>query len=133
MPPFSNFTQRVTVNAPVQAIYDILMDSHKHSELTGSSAKVSRKVGGAFKVYDGYAYGKNVELVEGRRIVQTWRAQEDEWPEDHFSEIVFDLTPLGKTKATIDFSHRRVPTPLVKNFKDGWRKYYWEPLKAMFP
>ncbi|MFZ1687929.1 MAG: SRPBCC domain-containing protein [Flavobacteriales bacterium] len=130
---FSGFTQRITVNAPSQTIYDILMDSRKHAKLTGSAATVSRKVGGAFEVYDGYAFGTNVELVEGRRIVQTWRALEDEWPEDHFSEVVFDLTPVSKTKTAIDFAHKRVPTSLVKSFKDGWRQYYWDPLKAMFP
>ena len=130
---FSNFTQRVTVNTSAQEIYDILMDGRRHAKLTGSAAKLSRKVGGEFAVYDGYAYGTNVELVEGRRIVQTWRAQEDEWPEDHFSEVVFDLTPINKTKTAIAFAHKRVPTALVQNFKDGWRQFYWEPLKAMFP
>ncbi|MEO8069101.1 MAG: SRPBCC domain-containing protein [Flavobacteriales bacterium] len=129
----SNYTQRVTVNASSQAVYDILMDGRKHSKLTGSGAKVSRKLGGAFEVYDGYAYGRNVELVEGRRIVQTWRAQEEAWPDDHFSEVVFDLTPDGKEKTRIAFTHKRVPTKLVKSFKDGWRQFYWEPLKAMFP
>lgn len=130
---YSNITQRVTVNASSQAVYDILMDARKHAKLTGSGAKVSRRVGGTFEVYDGYAYGKNVELVEGRRIVQTWRAQEEQWPADHFSEVVFDLTPDGKEKTRIAFTHKRVPTTLVQNFKDGWRQFYWEPLKAMFP
>ena len=132
MPPFSNFTQRVTVNAPVQAIYDILMDSKTHTALTGSKAKISTKDGGAFEVYDGYAFGKNIDLLPGKRIVQTWRAKEDKWPADHDSIIVFELKALGKGRMKLVFEHREVPAAMADNFKQGWTDFYWTPLKKMF-
>lgn len=130
---FSNFVQRVTVYASAQTVYDVLMESKSHTLLTGAPAKISKTVGGEFAVYDGYAYGKNLELFPGRRIVQSWRAREAEWPERHFSEVTFDFTRLAKDKCAISFAHRQVPTSLVKEFKDGWKRYYWDPLKVMFP
>ena len=130
---FASFKQRVTVGTTPGRIYDILMNAKKHAKLTGAPVKMSAKVGGAFTVYDGYAFGKNVELVPGKRIVQSWCAREEGWPEDHFSEVVFDLAKAGKNRTTVTFTHKQVPAALAKSFKDGWREFYWSPLKAMFP
>lgn len=128
----SSFQQQVTLNATPQAIYDILMDSKAHTKLTGAKAKISAKAGGVFEVYDGYAYGKNIDLLPGKRIVQTWRAKEDKWPADHDSIIVFELKALGKGRTKLVFAHREVPAALADEFKQGWIDFYWTPLKVMF-
>ena len=128
----SSFKQQVTLNATPQAIYDILMDSKAHTTLTGAKAKISTKAGGAFEVYDGYAFGKNIDLLPGKRIVQTWRAKEDKWPADHDSIIVFELKALGKGRMKLVFEHREVPAAMADNFKQGWTDFYWTPLKKMF-
>lgn len=128
----SSFTQQVTLNTTPQAIYELLMDSKAHTALTGAKAKISGKTGGAFEVYDGYAFGKNIDLLPGKRIVQTWRAKEDKWPADHDSIIVFELKALGKGRTKLLFEHRVVPTALADDFKQGWIDLYWTPLKRMF-
>ncbi len=128
----SSFKQQVTVNATPKAIYDILMTSKEHAALTGAKAKISTKVGGAFEAYDGYAFGKNIDLLPGKLIVQTWRAKEDQWPVDHDSIIVFHLNALGKDRTKLVFEHREVPAAMAENFKQGWIDFYWTPLKAMF-
>lgn len=128
----SSFTQQVTLNATPQAIYELLMDSKAHTKLTGAKARISAKDGGAFEVYDGYAFGKNIDLLPGKRIVQSWRAKEDKWPADHDSIIVFELKALGKDRTKLVFSHREVPAALANDFKQGWTDFYWTPLKAMF-
>ena len=128
----SAFKQQLALNARPEDVYDVLMSSKKHSKLTGSAARISTKVGGTISVFDGYASGKNVELEPGKRIVQTWRAVEDAWPEGHDSIIIFDLSPLGKNRTKLLFEHRDVPAELAANFKQGWIDFYWTPLKTMF-
>ncbi|MBK9760866.1 MAG: SRPBCC domain-containing protein [Flavobacteriales bacterium] len=128
----SSFKQQVTLNATPQAIYDILMDSKAHTKLTGAKATISAKAGGAFAAYDGYAFGKNIDLLPGKLIVQTWRAKEDQWPVDHDSIIVFHLNALGKSRTKLVFEHREVPADLAGNFKQGWIDFYWIPLKKKF-
>ena len=128
----SSFKQQVTVQASPAVIYDVLMNAKKHEVLTGAAAKISSKVGGAFETYDGYAFGKNLELIPGKRIVQTWRAKEDTWPEGHDSFITFELKALPKGRTKLLFEHRAVPASLAHNFKQGWIDFYWTPLKAMF-
>lgn len=68
--------QIVMIQATPEDVYEALMDSRRHAKLTGGGARISRKVGGRFSVFDGYAKGKNLKLVPGRKIVQTWRADD---------------------------------------------------------
>jgi activator of HSP90 ATPase len=119
----------LTFKADPEQVYEALMDSKKHSVITGSSAKISRKVGGEFSVYDGEIQGKNVELVPGQRIVQTWRYSD--WPAGHYSRCTFSLKVVpGGTRLT--FTQSGVPEEAYADIRQGWNDYYWEPMKEMF-
>jgi activator of HSP90 ATPase len=126
-----SFRQQITLNAAPETVYDYFMDASKHSIMTGAEASVSDKVGGLFSVYDGYAHGRNIELVPGKRIIQSWRAAEKEWPEDHYSEIRFDFESVAKNKTRVVFRHRLVPEALADRIRQGWTDYYWSPLKSI--
>lgn len=127
-----SFKQKVTIaGASPKEIYEALMDSKMHTAITGGAAKISKKVGGAFSAYDGYAIGKNLELIEGKKIVQTWRPVDSTWPEDHDSEIIFELKKSVKG-TEISFTHKNVPVERVDEFKKGWIDFYWQPLKVYF-
>src|SRR3989338_2069202 len=81
--------QSVTFKTTPHAVYEMLMDSDKHSQLTGGEAKISREIGGTFTAFDGYSEGTNLELIPDKKIVQTWRASD--WPEGHYSRVTFLL------------------------------------------
>jgi len=81
--------QEVSFRAEAQKVYDALMDSKKHSQFTGSECVISKKAGGKFTAYGGYIKGVNLELVPGKKIVQSWRASD--WPEGHYSKAIFIL------------------------------------------
>jgi uncharacterized protein YndB with AHSA1/START domain len=131
MKRFVRFTQSVTLPATPLAVYNALMKSREHASFTGGEARISTRVGGKFTTNDGYSEGKNIELKPGRRIVQSWRANEESWPEDHFSTVVFMLAKVkGGTK--VQFEHKDVPAALAKALKQGWIDFYWEPLGAYF-
>jgi len=109
-------------------VYEILMDSKKHSKLTGDKAKISREVGGKFSTFGDYAGGVNLELIPDKKIVQSWRASD--WPEDHFSKITFILkSAKGGTKLT--FTQTGTPDEYFDSIKQGWEDYYWTPMKEM--
>jgi len=112
-----------------QTVYEALMDSKKHSTFTGQAAKMSSKVGGKFTAYGGYIEGKNTELVPGKKIVQDWRASD--WPEGHISKVTYAMKKEGKgTKLT--FTQTNVPNEFAKDIAQGWKDYYWVPMKKMF-
>jgi activator of HSP90 ATPase len=124
--------QRVTFRgATPHDLYESLMDSKKHSRFTGSKASISRKVGGKFKAGDGWISGLNVELVKDKLILQAWRGNDDDWPKGYHSAVRFRFTNVpGGTR--LDFLHSGVPAAAYEGIRDGWREFYWEPLKRVF-
>lgn len=120
--------QTVTIRATPLAVYEALMDSRTHSRFTGSSARISPRVGGRFTAYDGYAEGRNLELIPGRKIVQSWRASD--WPEGQYSTATFALARAG-TRTKLTFTQAGVPDDQVASIRQGWGEFYWGPLKAL--
>ena len=110
-----SFKQIVVFKAKPEAVYNALMDSKKHSLFTGGKAVIGKKVGDNFSAYDGYITGKNIELVPGKKIIQTWRATDDGWPEDHYStiEFVFKKTKEG---TELQFRHSDIPTTVKADY-----------------
>jgi activator of HSP90 ATPase len=120
--------QSVTINASPNAVYDALMDSKTHSLFTGSKVRISRRVGGTFTAYDGYAEGKNIELSRGKKIVQSWRGRD--WPKRQYSKATFAMRKVrGATRLT--FTQTGVPDRKYRSIKQGWSDFYWAPLKEM--
>ena len=129
MPTAKIIKQVVNIKASPKEVYDVLIISKKHSELTGSPAKISTKEGGKFTAYDSYAEGKNLKLIPGKKIVQTWRASD--WEEGYYSTVTFDFTKT-KTGTKITFSHKDVPSDQIKSISNGRKEFYWDPMKEMF-
>ena len=70
------FTLTATIPASPEEIYQAWLDSIGHSEMTGGEATTSDEVGAEVSAWDGYISGRNLELVPGERIVQSWRTSE---------------------------------------------------------
>jgi activator of HSP90 ATPase len=120
--------QAVTIKSSPHAVFEAFMDSKRHSKFTGDKAVISRKVSGKFTAFNGYADGKNLEIIEDKKIVQTWRASD--WPENHYSTITLILMMVGAaTKLT--FTQTDVPDDRLADIKQGWTDFYWKPMKAM--
>jgi activator of HSP90 ATPase len=119
--------QTVTFNASPHEIYEMLMDSKKHSEMTGSDAKISRDVGGKFSVWGGDLSGINVALVKDKKIVQKWRSSD--WPKDVFSIATFELKKVG-AKTKLIFTQTGIPNDKYEDVKQGWIDYYWDRMKS---
>ena len=121
--------QTVTFTGKPEDVYQLIMDQKKHAAFTGGKATISKKVDGKFSVFDGYCHGYNIELIDGKKIVQAWHFAEDGWPDDHFSVCTFLFEKVGnKTKLT--FKQAGVPEHKAESLKGGWKQYYWEPMEA---
>lgn len=126
-----NLKQTVTLNATPETVYELLMDARKHGKLTGGKVSMSNRVNGKFTVFDGYCKGYNIDLQPGKKIVQAWHFKEDGWPDEHYTECTFLLEKAGKgTKLT--FTQKGIPEHKYESLKDGWKEFYWQPLKELF-
>lgn len=118
--------QSVTLPATPARVYSLLMESRRHAAFTGAAARISAKVGGSFSAYDGYITGRNIELVPDKRIVQSWHACD--WPDGHMSIAKFSLAKV-KAGTRLTFLHSGVPDNQYASIKQGWKDFYWEPMK----
>ncbi len=123
-------TQKVTIPASPEAVYDAFMDPKKHAAFTGAEATGKPEVGAEFTTWDGYSFGKNLELEKGKHIVQEWSTTE--WPEGYPPsrlELTFAKVKEG-TEVTMVQSD--VPAEQVEEYRQGWYDNYWDLLQEYF-
>lgn len=111
-------------------VYDAWLEGRKHTDMTGSRATGYAKVGKDFTAWDGYISGKNLELVEGKKIIQAWRAAEfpGNAPD---SRLEITLKKIrGGTEVAIN--HTEIPDGLGAGYKKGWIDYYFKPMTKYF-
>lgn len=115
-------------NTGVSVLYNLYMDAKLHSMVTGSAAKIQKKEGTKFSAYDDYCFGKNLQLIPNRLIVQSWRAAD--WTDtDAASTFILLFEDAGKD-AIVTMTHANVPDHQYKALKDGWNNFYWKPWKV---
>jgi activator of HSP90 ATPase len=120
--------QRVEFEVSPKVLYGLYMDSAKHTKATGAPAKISAKVGGAFRAFNGALNGKNLLVVPGKMVVQLWRSVSFKKSDaDSILIITFSKTATG---ARVDLVHVNVPEHDHKGVSEGWLKFYWNPWRA---
>jgi uncharacterized protein YndB with AHSA1/START domain len=118
--PYS-YTLSTVVPASPAEIYRAWLDSVAHSEMTGGEATMSDEVGADVSAWDGYITGRNLELVPGERIVQSWRTTEfDDEFEDSIVTIVLQETEDG---TLLTLQHSNVPDEHKSYEEGGWQLF----------
>ena len=64
------FSCETVIPANPSRVYHAWLDGKEHGEMTGADAEGAPVVGSNFRAWGGYISGRNLELVEGERIVQ---------------------------------------------------------------
>lgn len=123
-----NLHQTIKFKTDAVDLYNCIMNARIHSSFTGDETIIEDKEGTLFSAFGGYITGKNIVLERGKKIIQTWRAEEEDWPADHFSEVTFLFTPV-EGGCQLDFHHTTIPEHVFDRIEKGWHEYYWEPLK----
>ena len=122
--------QSVFLPATPVDVYNALLEAKKHAAFTGSKATGSPRAGGKFTAYDGYIWGKNLELVKGRKLVQEWQTQD--WPPGAPPSVVEFNFEEHKSGTQLTMVHSNVPAEQAESYRQGWIDYYWDPLREYF-
>jgi uncharacterized protein YndB with AHSA1/START domain len=126
----TTITQTVTIPASPEEVYDAYTNPALHAEFTDSKATGNPKVGGKFTAWDGYIFGKYLELEQGKRVVQQWETTD--WEEGYGPSKV-ELTFKAAGKGTeLTMVHFDVPVEQKDELAGGWEEFYWKPLKEYF-
>lgn len=120
--------QAVKFSVAPGMLFDIYLDSKKHSAATKAKASVSRRVGGSFRAFGGALRGKNLAIVPKRMIVQSWRGAD--WKKADTDSILILTFQRASRGGQINLVHANVPDRCYAGIQKGWYKYYWRPWKA---
>ncbi len=116
---------KVKFKASPMQLYEMYMDSKKHSQAIGAPAVVSRKVGGSFTAHGDHIKGKNLHLVPGKFIVQTWKGSDWALSDPHsIFSVSFEKSGRG---TLVTMVHAYVPDRKAAGLSKGWSDYYWKP------
>ena len=124
------YTLTTTLPASAQEIYEEWLDSLAHTEMTGSEAIMSDEVGDEVAAWDGYISGRNLELVPGERIVQSWRTAE--FTDAHEDSIITVTLEEVADGTLLTLTHSKVPEDQKSYEEGGWQVHYFEPMKDYF-
>ena len=125
-----SFTVSTDLPARPEQIYEAWLSSEGHSQMTGSPAEIEGRSGGKFKTWDGYIWGKTLELEAPGRIVQAWRTSEfPEHSPDSRVEILLEEVPSG---AKVTLVHTGIPDGQGEDYKQGWEEFYFTPMRTYF-
>lgn len=113
-----------TFKCSPEKVYALLMNADQHSKITEGPVKIADKVDAKFEVWDGYCHGYNIELIPGKKIVQAWHFDEENWPSNHFSICTFLFTKT-EDGCEMNFEQIEIPESSVENLKRGWEDFYW--------
>ena len=87
--------QTYLINAPLENVWQSLVDPKIIDDWGGGPAKMSEENGTEFSLWGGDIHGKNIEVIPNKKLVQDWK--EDDW--DNYSKVTFTLKEEGdKTK-----------------------------------
>jgi activator of HSP90 ATPase len=105
-------------------LFDIFVNPKKHSAIHGgAAAKISNKEGERFSLLNGNLEGKNLLVVTGRMLVQSWRG--NVWGKDDLDSILALVFSNTRNGAQIEMVHAFTPN----QFRELWDKIYWQPIK----
>jgi uncharacterized protein YndB with AHSA1/START domain len=124
------FTLTTTIPASAEDIYEAWLDSLAHTEMTGGEAIMSDEVGAEVAAWDGYITGRNLELVPGERIVQSWRTSE--FTDEHEDSIISVTLEEVEGGTLLTLVHSKVPEGQTSYEEGGWEVHYFEPMKEYF-
>ncbi|KAG0211367.1 hypothetical protein BGX28_008025 [Mortierella sp. GBA30] len=122
--------ESVEMQASAHDIYDVLLNQAKVIAWTRSNkSTIEAKVGSKFSLFDGSVTGEIKELIEDKKIVQSWRLSS--WPAGHYSTVTMDISQ-STNSTVIKVKQEGVPIGEQDITRQNWSNYYWAEIKRTF-
>jgi hypothetical protein len=113
-------------NITPSAWYELYLDANLLGTITGGPASGGTRVGDEYSSYGGYCHGKNVHLVPGELIVQTWHGTGFV---DQDSILALSLEAKGDD-TFVYMTHSHVTPEQSQEMAANWRLFFWDKIRA---
>ncbi len=119
--------QSYTINVPAKDVWQALVDPKIIDKWGAGKSVMDDKPGFEFSLWNGSIWGKNIEVVKQKKLVQQWYA-EKKWEKP--SIVTFTLEEKsGKT--TVSLLHTDIPDSEYQGISKGWNDYYLGKIKNL--
>lgn len=111
------------VPAEPELVYVALTNPATIQLWTGEEAEMSTEPGSEFSLWTGSIIGKNLEFVEGKKIVQQWY-----FGDQKEESIVTIILHPDKKGTSVELRHTNIPDSDYDNIVQGWNEVYFGEL-----
>jgi uncharacterized protein YndB with AHSA1/START domain len=122
-----DFKKYFTIPAPPEDVYLALTNPNTIHLWSGEEAEMSTEPGSEFSLWDGSIVGKNLEFVEGKKIVQQWYFGEQ--PEESIVTIILHPHQEG---TSVELRHTNIPDADFEDIKEGWMESYFGSIREFY-
>ncbi len=122
-----NYKKYYTIPAPTDEVYQALTNPISIQLWTGEEAEMTTEPGSEFSLWDGSISGKNIEFIEGKKIVQQW------YFGDQIEEsIVTIILHPDKHGTSAELRHTNIPDTDFDDIVEGWNGAYFGAIVDFF-
>ncbi len=121
-----NIHQTYDIKAPIEKVWEALVDPDVIEEWSDSPAIMSDRVGAKFDLWNKEITGANTKVEAPNLLEQDWYT--DGWTEP--SKVVFELSEQDGI-TTLELTHTDFPADKFDDLDSGWNDYYLGPLKDL--
>jgi uncharacterized protein YndB with AHSA1/START domain len=122
-----NYKNYYIISAPPEEVYIALTNPATLQLWTGEKAEMSTEPGSEFALWDESIVGKNIEFIEGRKIVQQWYFGEQE-----MDSIVTIILHPHKQGTSVELRHTNIPDEDYDEIVEGWDEVYFSSLADFY-
>ena len=94
---------------------------------SGEEAEMSTEPGSEFSLWDGSIVGKNLEFVEGKKLVQQWYFGDQ--PAESIVTIILHPSPEG---TSVELRHTNIPDDDYEDIVEGWKESYFGSIREFY-
>ena len=115
------------VGAPPEDVYNAITNPLAIRLWTGEEAVMSTEPGSEFSMWEGAISGKNLEFIDGKKVVQEWYFGEQ--PE---ASIVTIILHPHKDGTSAELRHINIPDEDFADIAEGWDTSYFGSIIDFF-
>ena len=125
----NKYSRNGIVHCLPATLFTPYIDSKEHAAAIDDKVTISRKVGASFTASGGMLRGRNLMIVPGKLIVQSWRALS--WKKKNPDSIQVLLFSKASRGGQIELIHVGMPSYDYPAVRKGWQTYYLETLEEL--
>jgi len=123
----STITKSYLISAPIEKVWQALVDPTIIHQWSDAPAKMTETVGGEFELWDGDITGTNTTVEKPNRLVQEW--QSGDWDKPSSVSILLQPTDDHTEVSLVQTGH---PESEQKDLEEGWDSYYFGAIEKYF-